>query len=92
MNKKEKRYILSDVLLNEGANQVSSYLKHRKVMKYIKENVIESDHFEKYENKVINAPDNTFTKLYDKITINPGVTLAELLPHVIKKNKRSYAR
>lgn len=79
--------------LHEGPqDQVSSYLKERKVLKYFKKNALHPGDFLKYESKIINAPENTFTELYDKITADPFITLAELLPHVIKKNKRSYAR
>lgn len=92
MNKKEKRYILSDVLLNKGAHQVSSYLKERRVLKYFKNNVLNPGDFLKYESKIINAPENTFNKLYEAITANPSIALAELMPDVIKVNKRSYAR
>ncbi len=72
--------------------QVSHYIKERKVLKYIKENLISLEHGEKYESKVLNAPTKNLEELYEKITDNPKITLAELLPYVIKENKRNYAR
>jgi len=92
MNKKEKRYTFSDVLLSNGEEQVSSYLKERKVLKYIKSNVLNTSDFFIYEDKIINAPDNILNELYEKITEDPEIPLAKLLPHVIKANKRSYSR
>ena len=92
MNKKEKRYILSDVLLNKGAHQVSSYLQQRKVLKYVKANLIDQDHLIRYESKILNSTDKILDEIYEAITANPSITLAELMPDVIKVNKRSYAR
>jgi hypothetical protein len=92
MNKKEKRYILSDVLLNKGAHQVSSFLQQRKVLKYVKENLIDQDHLIRYESKILNSTDKILDEIYEAITANPSITLAELMPDVIKVNKRSYAR
>ena len=92
MNKKEKRYILSDVLLNKGAHQVSSYLQQRKVLKYFKNNVLNPGDFLKYESKIINSTDKILDEIYEAITANPSIALADLMPDVIKVNKRSYAR
>jgi len=92
MDKREKRYILSDVLINKGAHQVSSYLQQRKVLKYVNANLVDKDHFIRYESKVLDATDKILDEIYESITANPSITLAELMPDVIKKNKWSYAR
>ena len=91
IDKREKRYILSDVLLNKGVDQVSSYLKQRKVLKYVKANLV--DHFDwiLYESKVLDSPEALVDKAFDAITTNNKITLIELFPDVIKdKKKRSY--
>ena len=92
IDKKNKRYILSDVLINKGAHQVSSYLQQRKVLKYVNANLVDKDHLIKYESKVLDSTDKILDEIYEAIIASPSIALAELMPDVIKKNKRSYAR
>jgi len=67
-----------DSFNNSGAEKVSSYLKERKVVRYVKNNVSDEIDLIDYEGKVIDASPKLLNAFYERMVSNSNISLEEL--------------
>ena len=66
-------------LVTNGEGQVSSYIKERKIVRFIKSKCNDSKKLILHEDKVIHASDNLLNTMYNRMISNESIDIKSLL-------------
>lgn len=73
-----------DTLKEGPQDQVSSYIKERKILKYVKELLQDSKKFSKYESRTLSAKGNLVEVLFDRMTSKQDISIEDLFSTIPK--------
>lgn len=79
-------------LVAGGKGQVSSYLKERKIVRYIKSKCDDANLLILHEDVVIDASDKFLNIIYDRMVNDGEISIKKLLKPLIKKKGDEYEK